>query len=93
LIAFAARYGDFAQPGHARIFVALMFGAGACFIAGAALLRRVELPRVTVIFWSVAVIARIAMLPCTPGDDLWRYIWEGPGAERGSESLPARASR
>jgi hypothetical protein len=73
----AAHFGDFAQAGQARSFVLLMFAAGACFIAAAALLPRLQLPRVGLLFWSVALVARIAMLPCVPGDDLWRYIWEG----------------
>src|SRR5216683_3689560 len=29
------------------------------------------------IFWSVALLLRLLALPLTPGDDLWRYQWEG----------------
>ena len=29
------------------------------------------------VFWSVAVGLRLIALPLTPGDDLWRYQWEG----------------
>lgn len=29
------------------------------------------------VFWSVAVGARLALLPMHPGDDVWRYLWEG----------------
>src|SRR5216683_6657948 len=29
------------------------------------------------IFWSVALLLRLLALPLTPGDDLWRYEWEG----------------
>ncbi|NET35341.1 MAG: hypothetical protein F6K19_25510 [Cyanothece sp. SIO1E1] len=28
-------------------------------------------------FWSVAVITRGLLLPMIPGDDIWRYLWEG----------------
>ncbi|MBT5900727.1 MAG: glycosyltransferase family 2 protein [Opitutaceae bacterium] len=28
-------------------------------------------------FWAVALVARVALLPMTPGDDVWRYLWEG----------------
>lgn len=28
-------------------------------------------------FWTVAVLARVALLPMAPGDDVWRYLWEG----------------
>src|SRR6185503_17141019 len=30
-----------------------------------------------IVFWTVAVVLRLAVLPLTPGDDLWRYQWEG----------------
>ena len=33
------------------------------------------LPRA--LFWAVAVLARLALLGMEPGDDIWRYLWEG----------------
>lgn len=30
-----------------------------------------------VVFWSVVVALRLIALPLAPGDDLWRYQWEG----------------
>jgi hypothetical protein len=30
-----------------------------------------------VLFWSVAVALRLIVLPLEPGDDFWRYQWEG----------------
>ncbi|MGI8431750.1 MAG: hypothetical protein ACR2MW_05590 [Chthoniobacterales bacterium] len=33
--------------------------------------------RTTIIFWSVAVLLRLVALPLEPGDDVWRYQWEG----------------
>src|SRR5437773_10517358 len=29
------------------------------------------------IFWSVAIGLRLIAMPLAPGDDLWRYQWEG----------------
>ena len=29
------------------------------------------------IFWIVAILLRIVALPLEPGDDIWRYQWEG----------------
>jgi alpha-1,6-mannosyltransferase len=29
------------------------------------------------IFWSVAIALRLIAMPLEPGDDLWRYQWEG----------------
>ena len=28
-------------------------------------------------FWLIAVGARLLLLPMVPGDDVWRYLWEG----------------
>lgn len=28
-------------------------------------------------FWGVAIATRLLLLPMEPGDDVWRYIWEG----------------
>ena len=28
-------------------------------------------------FWSCAIATRLILLPMYPGDDIWRYIWEG----------------
>ena len=28
-------------------------------------------------FWGVAIAARLLLLPMEPGDDIWRYMWEG----------------
>ena len=29
------------------------------------------------LFWGVAIVLRLVALPLAPGDDLWRYEWEG----------------
>ena len=28
-------------------------------------------------FWSIAIATRLILLPMYPGDDIWRYLWEG----------------
>lgn len=28
-------------------------------------------------FWGVAILTRLILLPMEPGDDVWRYLWEG----------------
>lgn len=33
--------------------------------------------RQALLFWAVAIGLRLAVLPVAPGDDLWRYLWEG----------------
>ena len=29
------------------------------------------------VFWAMAILLRLAALPLEPGDDVWRYQWEG----------------
>lgn len=33
--------------------------------------------RQALIFWAMAIALRLAVLPLVPGDDFWRYQWEG----------------
>lgn len=28
-------------------------------------------------FWAITILTRILLLPMYPGDDVWRYLWEG----------------
>ena len=28
-------------------------------------------------FWAIAIATRLILLPMYPGDDIWRYLWEG----------------
>ena len=28
-------------------------------------------------FWAVAILVRLILIPMHPGDDIWRYLWEG----------------
>ncbi|NEO55784.1 MAG: hypothetical protein F6K54_23570 [Okeania sp. SIO3B5] len=28
-------------------------------------------------FWSITILARLILIPMEPGDDIWRYLWEG----------------
>jgi hypothetical protein len=54
-------------------FVLCAFAAGAAYF--------VAVTRATVdnalIFWSITILLRVVVLPAAPGDDLWRYQWEG----------------
>jgi len=36
-----------------------------------------SLRRQGLVFWAVAIALRVVALPLVPGDDLWRYQWEG----------------
>ena len=28
-------------------------------------------------FWGIAILTRLLLIPMYPGDDIWRYLWEG----------------
>ncbi|NEP78950.1 MAG: hypothetical protein F6K39_12695 [Okeania sp. SIO3B3] len=28
-------------------------------------------------FWSITILTRLILIPMEPGDDIWRYLWEG----------------
>lgn len=45
-------------------------------------------------FWSVTILTRLLLLPMYPGDDIWRYLWEGYIQNLGFSpySLPPNAS-
>ncbi|MDP1579718.1 MAG: glycosyltransferase family 2 protein [Candidatus Didemnitutus sp.] len=55
---------------------AAIMGAGFVLTWGAAQ-RRDETGAPGWWFWGVAVAARLLLLPMEPGDDVWRYLWEG----------------
>ncbi len=101
LLLAASAFGEFTQSAYAARCVALLFGAGVCFLLalrwrgpGAAPARSATLPHGLALpdeaappkprrgvsagtFWGAAIALRLAMLGCEPGDDTWRYIWEG----------------
>ncbi|MGF1678172.1 MAG: glycosyltransferase [Candidatus Methylacidiphilales bacterium] len=65
-------HGDFRIPGTVYSFWAGVGLAGAGFMLSFGL-RSVGWLR----FWVVALLARLVLLPMVPGDDIWRYLWEG----------------
>jgi alpha-1,6-mannosyltransferase len=78
LLGSASVFGDFRVPGFAGRFVGLMAGASALFLVAIRLWTRMESPRRPMLFfWLAAIALRLAMLGCEPGDDIWRYLWEG----------------
>jgi alpha-1,6-mannosyltransferase len=39
--------------------------------------RKLQTCAASLLFWTVAVALRLVALPLAPGDDFWRYQWEG----------------
>ena len=79
LLAAMARHGDFLRAGEAWRFALLGFAAGAASWAAVRGFEKVPWTgrKGAAVFWAVAVALRLVMLPTTPGDDVWRYRWEG----------------
>jgi Glycosyl transferase family 2 len=65
-------YGDMLHPGNVPLFL-----RGAALLSlGFLLAWRIRRLHWTW-FWGVAVGLRLLLLPMEPGDDIWRYVWEG----------------
>jgi hypothetical protein len=59
-------------------FVAIAILAGVAFFAAASLFPSAGSRRKqATLFWATAIALRLIALPLAPGDDLWRYQWEG----------------
>ncbi len=49
----------------------------AFYLAVSEFVRRPVGRSAAVTFWGVAILLRLVALPLEPGDDIWRYQWEG----------------
>lgn len=59
-------------------FVAAAMLCGIAFLAAINEFPFLTNPRAQAIFfWAAAILLRLVALPLAPGDDLWRYQWEG----------------
>ncbi len=74
---WALKAGDLSIPGHPARLVGALLGAGVCFLAAVRFFPKGRAQNQAVLFWFVAIALRVVLLPMEPGDDLWRYLWEG----------------
>ncbi len=59
-------------------FVETAVLAGIAFFAAASSFAQAPFGRWrAIVFWAVAILLRLLVLPLEPSDDLWRYQWEG----------------
>ncbi|MGB3535808.1 MAG: glycosyltransferase family 2 protein [Microcoleaceae cyanobacterium] len=65
-------HGDFRFPENFQPFCMGVVLMGLGFILS---WKIKEINRVW--FWAVALLSRLFLLPMYPGDDIWRYLWEG----------------
>lgn len=72
------RFDDWTLEQMPVKFVAAGIAAGIAFLfAVTQFPTSITLPKQALLFWSVAITLRLLALPLAPGDDLWRYQWEG----------------
>lgn len=64
--------GDFAVAGTVPWFLVAAAVMGVGWMA-AATPQKISLGW----FWGIAIGGRLILLPMAPGDDIWRYLWEG----------------
>lgn len=65
-------HGDFGQPEAVP-----QFWRGIAVMSGGFILTWI-LPSVTIwCYGAIAILTRLLLLPMYPGDDVWRYLWEG----------------
>ena len=80
LIFFAALnlFDDWTLESMPVKFVAAAFLSGAAYLAAVSNFKvDISLRKQAILFWGVAIILRLIALPLAPGDDLFRYQWEG----------------
>ncbi len=80
IILFAAlhQFDDWRYETMPVRFVETAVLCGIAFFAAASAFVRLPAGRLaTATFWSVAILLRLVALPLEPGDDIWRYQWEG----------------
>ncbi len=72
-------HGDFLPRGEAWKFALFGTAAGSAYWIAAACFcsLKITAPQKVRVFWMTAVVLRLLILPVTPGDDVWRYRWEG----------------
>ncbi|HEY2802213.1 MAG TPA: hypothetical protein VGI85_16620, partial [Chthoniobacterales bacterium] len=78
LLAALRRFDDWRYETMPIKFVETALFCGIAFFATASAFVRLRRSRFAVgIFWGVAILLRLVALPLEPGDDIWRYQWEG----------------
>ena len=79
LIHLMSAHGDFFQKGEAWKFTIFGVLAGMAYWLAVACATRTKIStrRAACVFWLAAVVLRAMIFPVVPGDDLWRYRWEG----------------
>ena len=72
------RFDDWRYATMPIKFVETAVLCGIAFFASASFFAQLPEGRLARgVFWGMAILLRLAALPLEPGDDVWRYQWEG----------------
>ncbi len=77
LLALLHRFDDWRYAEMPVRFVEVALFCGIAYYAAASEFVRLNGRVAIATFWSVAILLRLVALPLEPGDDIWRYQWEG----------------
>ena len=78
LFATLQRFDDWHYATMPVKFVETAVLCGIAFFAAASFFAQLPIGRLTRgLFWGFALLLRLVALPLEPGDDIWRYQWEG----------------
>jgi len=78
LLAALHRFDDWHYATMPVKFVETAVLCGIAFFAAASFFAQLPAGRLgRGVFWGVAILLRLVGLPLEPGDDIWRYQWEG----------------
>jgi alpha-1,6-mannosyltransferase len=80
IILFASlhRFDDWHYATMPLKFVETAVLCGIAFFAATSFFAQLPAGRLAkAVFWGVAILLRLVALPLEPGDDIWRYQWEG----------------
>jgi alpha-1,6-mannosyltransferase len=78
LFAFLNYFDNWTVEEMPERFVGIAIASGIAFLAAVSTFPvHLSLRAQRIIFWSIAIALRLVALPLEPGDDFWRYQWEG----------------
>lgn len=71
------QFSDLAVAGNPLRFVGLLILGGVAYLWALQVYEHVPSALRPRFFWGASIILRLVVFAMVPGDDIWRYIWEG----------------
>jgi alpha-1,6-mannosyltransferase len=70
-------FSNLGFPHSPAVFVGIFLISGGAYLFAVHHFCAVPKDWQPLLLWSLAILLRLAVLPAAPGDDFWRYFWEG----------------